>query len=150
MRLEGVVRDLRGEPVPGVIVYAYQTDATGVYPPGNDARTPDGQLHGTLRGWLRTDDRGRYTIETIRPGAYPNDIEPQHIHIHVIEPGRCTYYIDDVVFDDDPRLTPAMRRRSTGRGGPGLTMPVKDAEGRWLVTRDISLGVGIPGYPPRP
>jgi protocatechuate 3,4-dioxygenase beta subunit len=150
LRLEGIVRDARGKAVPGVILYFYQTDATGLYPPGNGARTADGRLHGTLRGWLVTDDQGRYTLDTIRPGAYPNDIEPQHIHIHVIEPGRCTYFVDDVVFEDDPRLTPAMRRRSTSRGGLGITLPTKDTSGRWFVTRDITLGAAVPGYPPRP
>jgi len=147
LRLTGIVREPSGAPAPGIILYIYQTDATGVYPPGNAARTPDGKLHGRLRGWLRTDADGGYALETIRPGGYPGDIEPQHIHIHVIEPGRCTYYIDDVVFDDDPRLTPRMRARSTGRGGSGLVAPVRDDDGRWLATRDITLGAGIADYP---
>lgn len=149
LRLTGVVRDEAGKPRGGIVLYFYQTDASGLYPPGGSGRTPDGKLHGRLRGWARTGSDGTYTVETIRPGGYPGDIEPEHIHIHVLEPGRCTYYIDDVVFEDDPRLTAGMRARQTGRGGPGIVMPTKDGEGRWIVTRDITLGKGISGYPAR-
>lgn len=139
--IEGIVRRADGTPVPGVVVYAYQTDATGVYPKGATA-------HGRLRGWVRTDKEGRYRFDTVRPGAYPSRDNPEHVHMHVIEPGRGTYYIDDVVFDDDPLLT-AERRKwfLRGRGGSGLTDPQKDERGTWRVRRDITLGKNIPGYP---
>jgi hypothetical protein len=68
--------------------------------------------------------------------------------MHVIEPGRCTYYIDPIHFEDDPRLTPEEREGvGEGRGGAALVRPVRDARGRWQVTRDIRLGQGVPGYP---
>ena len=140
LRIDGVVRDRAGKPVPGVIVYAYQTDAGGLYPGGSTR-------HGGLRGWVKTDAAGRYRFDTIRPGGYPNTTIPQHIHMHVIEPGRATYYIDDIVFTDDPRLTPAERPRYvTGRGGNGLVTPVR-RDGRLEVTRDIVLrqNLGGPG-----
>ena len=67
--------------------------------------------------------------------------------MHVIEPGRCTYFIDDIHFDDDDRLTEAQRRRmSRGRGGSGLVAPVRDESQSWWVTRDIVLGQNVPGY----
>jgi hypothetical protein len=37
-----------GAAVMSVILYVYQTDATGFYPHCKDARTPDGKLHGAL------------------------------------------------------------------------------------------------------
>ena len=68
--------------------------------------------------------------------------------MHVIEVGCCTYYVDDILFDDDPRLSAEKRRQLIqGRGGNGLASPRKDADGRWNVTRDIVLGERIPGYP---
>jgi protocatechuate 3,4-dioxygenase beta subunit len=68
--------------------------------------------------------------------------------MHVIEPGRCTYYIDDLVFEDDPRLTPEVRRAHvSGRGGPGLVSPTPDGRGGFVVRRDIRLGERVPGYP---
>lgn len=141
MRIRGVVRDQQKRPVAGVIVYAYQTDASGIYPPSTTR-------HGRLRGWVRSDAEGRYQFDTIRPGGYPNTTIPQHVHLHVIEPGRATYYIDEMVFSDDPRLTPEQRRQLvTGRGGPGLVTPVRDPAGVWNVTRDIVLGQNVPNYP---
>lgn len=151
MIIDGVVRDARGRVVPGVIVYAYHTNQAGVYPRARDVALHSAAArHGRLRGWARTDERGRYQFTTIRPGGYPGTDIPEHVHLHVIEPGRCTYYIDDVLFDDDPRLTARHRRQLlTGRGGNGLAKPVRDPEGRWRVTRDIILGAGVPDYPPR-
>lgn len=84
----------------------------------------------------------------MRPGGYPDSDLPEHVHLHVIEVGRCTYYIDDVLFEDDPRLTAAKRATLiTGRGGSGLAMPTLDEAGVHVVVRDIHLGRNIPGYP---
>lgn len=73
--------------------------------------------------------------------------EPQHVHMHIIEPRRCTYYIDSIHFRDDPLLSEAARREAeAGRGGSGLTSPTRGADGVWRVNRDIQLGAGVPGY----
>ena len=139
--LEGVVRRLDDSPADGIIVYAYHTNADGVYP---KAAT----FHGRLRGWARTDSEGRYRFKTIRPAGYPDGAECAHIHLHVIEPGIGTYYIDNIVFDDDPDLSPRLRKRSkTGRAGSGLTYPT-NRDGVWQIRRDIVLGKNIPGYKP--
>lgn len=146
MVLEGTVRTAAGQAAAGIVVYGYQTDAKGLYPSapglqGSAAR------HGRLRGWARTDAQGRYRFLTIRPAGYPNTDIPEHIHLHVIEPGRCTYYIDDVVFEDDPRLTPRQRAaHDRGRGGSGVSKPMRDASGTWHSRRDITLGAGISDY----
>ena len=140
LRIDGVVRNGKGQPVAGVIVYAYHTDHTGMYPRGVIR-------HGRLRGWARSDERGRYRFDTIRPAGYPNTDLPQHIHMHIIEPGRGTYWISDINFTDDPRLTETQRRElATGRCGSGLATPVR-RDGTWFVTRNIVLGENIPGYP---
>jgi predicted acylesterase/phospholipase RssA len=117
--VDGVVRRADGTPVPGVVVYAYQTDARGFYPADPDQADRHARRHGRLRGWAETDVAGRYRFLTVRPAGYPNTDIPQHIHLHVLELGRCTYFIDDVTFDDDPRLTASQRRRLQGRGGSG-------------------------------
>lgn len=72
---------------------------------------------------------------------------PQHVHMHVIEPGDATYWIDSLVFSDDPLLSEADRRDARdARGGGGLVVPVEDGSGFWTVRRDIALGLGVPGY----
>lgn len=139
LQIDGVVSDRAGKPAAGIIVYAYQTDAKGHYPRAETR-------HGRLRGWARSDTQGRYRFTTIRPASYPETTIPQHVHLHVIEPGRGTYYIDDLVFSDDPLLTEAQRRQMLrGRGGNGLATPTRDAEGLWHATRNITLGAGIDG-----
>lgn len=141
--LKGTVRHADGTVAPGVIVYAYHTNAAGIYP---RAEGRDATRHGRLRGFALTGAKGEYRFDTIRPGSYPNSDNPQHIHMHVIEPGRCTYWIDDVHFTDDPLLKAEDRTAPPGRGGSGITEPVKQASGAWHVRRDIVLGAGIRDY----
>ncbi|MBK8979597.1 MAG: hypothetical protein IPM29_27155 [Planctomycetes bacterium] len=105
-------------------------------------------MHGEQRGWVRADAQGRYRFESIRPEEHPGREDPQHVHMHVIEPGRRTYYIENTVFTDDPLLTAERREReSAGRGGHGMATPRREDEGVWVVRRDIVLGAGTPGYP---
>ena len=150
LRIEGTVRDKDGRPTPDIIVYAYQTNARGLYPTDPESADMEAHRHGRLRGWAKTDNQGRYRFDTIRPAGYPDTNIPAHVHMHVLEPGRCTYYVDDLLFEDDPRLTPGLRAElSLGRGGPGLAAPQAIPPGAWSVTRDIVLGANIPGYPER-
>ncbi len=146
LQLSGIVRDAAGRARAGVIVYAHQTDHRGLYPEDGVSGPDEVRRHGRLRGWASSDTEGRYTFETIRPAGYPDSGLPQHIHLNVIEPGCATYYIDDVMFEDDPRLTPKLRRKlDQGRGGHGIVMPVR-SDGVWRAQRDIVLGARIPGY----
>ena len=147
MRIAGKVMHPDGTTASGTIVYAYHTNAAGIYPRDEKLRGTAAYRHGMLRGWVKTDTEGRYRFDTIRPAGYPSSNIPQHIHMHVIEPGRCTYYIDDIVFRDDPRLTPDRLDQYThGRGGSGVVTPRRDPDGMWIVDRDIILGEGVPGY----
>ncbi len=150
MRIMGTVIDPGGDPAPGIIVYAYQTNSRGLYPPDDRFRGLAAYHHGLLRGWAVTDAQGRYSFATIRPAGYPDSDLPAHVHMHVIEVGRCTYYVDDILFEDDPRLTMEMRAALTlGRGGSGVVTPEMDRAGELVVRRDIYLGKNIPGYPVR-
>lgn len=142
--IEGTVRNAAKRPVAGVIVYAYHTDAKGEYPEAKGAN----HRHGRLRAFARTGRDGRYRFTTIRPASYPvGDPPPQHVHMHVVEPGRCHYYIDDIVFTDDPRLTEEARRQMSPR--PRRSRCRKAGEGQggtWQVQRDIVLGARIADY----
>jgi protocatechuate 3,4-dioxygenase beta subunit len=140
MVIEGTVRTLDGNLADGIIVYAYQTDYQGTYPVA-------ATRHGRLRGWAKTDENGYYRFKTIRPGTYPSRDLPQHVHMHVIEPGVGTYFIDDILFSDDPLLTSErLNQLQEGRGGDGLANPEKESGVGWKVRRDITLGLNIPGY----
>ncbi len=137
--LKGAVKKSDNSPAPGIIVYAYQTDAFGIYPKGKTR-------HGGLRAWAISDAHGNYSFSTIRPGSYPERKTAQHIHLHVIEPDVATYYIDDVTFTDDPLIDADLRDQKACRGGCGLTTPKHDVNGVWQVRRDITLGENIHDY----
>jgi protocatechuate 3,4-dioxygenase beta subunit len=144
MQLYGQVFAADGQPAAGIQIYAYQTDHAGIYPP-LDGVGPAARRQGRLRAWVVSDSAGRYRFDTVRPGGYPDSAILQHIHLHVIEAGRCTYYLDDVEFADDPRRTDHAERASP-RGGSGLTHPERGADGAWKVRRDIHLGRNVVDY----
>lgn len=145
MRISGRVLDGSGRTRAGVVVYAYQTDRTGSYPSPAQGLGREAMRHGRLRGWVRSDAQGRYAIDTIRPGSYPDEEMAEHVHMHVLEPGCFTYYIDDLMFLDDPKLSAEEQSEAHGSGGNGFLRPVM-VDGRWQVERDIVLGLGVPGH----
>ena len=137
--LSGVVYQKDGRtPAPGVIVYAYHTNTGGVYPTRGDEQGWASR-HGYLRGWVKTNERGEYRFETIRPGGYPGRTDPAHIHMIVKEPDRQEYWIDEVVFEDDPRVTERYRTAQQNRGGNGIIRLTREQSGGWSGRRDIIL-----------
>ena len=114
--LRGVVYQPDGvTPAPGVLLYAYNTDDTGVYR-REGTETGNGRRHGQLRGWLRTDAAGRYEIRTIYPGGYPGRPDPSHVHITLTPAGGREVWVDSTLFDGDPRLTDDRLAEHAGEG----------------------------------
>jgi protocatechuate 3,4-dioxygenase beta subunit len=137
--VEGVIYEADGRtPAEGVLLYAYNTNAEGVYQPGPDP-TGNERRHGRLRGWLRTGSDGRYRIETVRPAAYPGSTIPAHVHMTVQPPGGEEDWIDSIHFADDPLLTERQRRRLRGKGGSGIVQPTQDENGVQRAERDVVL-----------
>lgn len=122
-----------GEPVAGVIVYAYHTDATGLYAGG-----PKGTRHSRLRGWMRTGADGVYAFDSIKPAPYPDRSMPAHVHMTVLEPDRKPYWIDEIVFQGEHKVDAAYRAGMTNRGGDGV-IALKRVAGVWTGVRDIRL-----------
>jgi protocatechuate 3,4-dioxygenase beta subunit len=108
-----------------------------------------GRTHGYIRGWLKTGADGKYAIHTVRPGTYPTNDEPAHIHVTIKEPNVPEYYIDDFVFDDDPLLTSEKRLKLENRCGSGLLRLVKKDD-LYVGERDLFLGRNIPNHPNPP
>lgn len=145
MVLTGTIFKADGKtPAPDVILYMYHTDAKGNY--SATANQRHGKRHGHLRGWIKTDSKGRYKISSIRPASYPNGKAPQHIHPIIKEVGISPYWIDEYLFDDDPFLVQAEKDRQEKRGGAGIIHLTKNEKGIWVGKRDIILGLNVPGY----
>lgn len=137
-------------PASNVVIYYWQTDADGYYAPV-EGMDPKARRHGHLRGWVKTDDKGRYSIFTIRPAPYPKDVMPAHIHTSIKEPNIADeYYIDEFVFDDDPLLLPAWKKNPPeNRGGSGK-LRVLISDDLQIAEHNIVLGLNIPNYPGKP
>jgi len=105
--VHGTITDPAGRPVAGVEVFAYQTDAAGLYA-RDGAQDP-----WRLKGWAISDVQGRFEFETIRPAPYPNRDIPGHIHLSFVT-SCCGRQSSEVMFDDDALATPAYRQRNPG------------------------------------
>ena len=105
MRLDGRLLTNGGRAaVRDAVVFAWQTDATGVYD------RPGTPVHSwRLYGWAKTDARGTFTFTTIRPAAYPSGSEPAHVHFTVERRDGRRYFVPSLMFEDDPLVTPATR-----------------------------------------
>lgn len=144
----GTVFQLDGKtPAKDVIIYYWQTDNDGYYSPraGMDEQA---KRHGHIRGWVKTDAYGKYTIKTIRPAPYPDDVLPAHIHLSVKEPDiENEYYTDEINFDDDKLLIPHFKKYpQENRGGSGV-VKVLLKHSLQTAQHDIVLGLNIPNYP---
>ena len=141
LKLDGII------PAANVIIYYWQTNAKGYYSPKKEM-AQKAIRHGQVRGWVKTDKNGKYTIYTIRPAAYPNRSEPAHIHISIKEPHIANeYYIDDLVFDDDELLLAKQKKKpSENRGGSGILRLLLKGKLQ-IAEHNIILGLNIPNYP---
>ena len=145
LKIIGIVFEKDGKtPAQDVIIYAYHTNRDGIYEKKGDEEGW-GKRHGHFRGWVKTDANGRYAFYTFRPASYPDRQEPEHIHLTVKEPSKNEYYVSDIVFDDDPLLTPEKRNKLSNRGGSGLVI-LEENNGIYVAHRDIILGKDIPDY----
>ena len=146
MVISGIIYKPDGKtPAKDVVLYVYHTDQTGHYSKkGNEKGW--GKRHGYIRGWVKTNEKGEYKFYTLRPAAYPGENIPQHIHPTIKEAGINEYWIDEYLFDDDPKLTSAERAKAENRGGSGI-IKLQNKNGMLYGERNIILGKNVPGYP---
>ena len=87
-------------PIAGALLDIWQADVDGVY--------HDAGAEFRLRGQVLTDDQGRYSFDTIKPGAYllaANSWRPAHLHYIVSKPSYRPI-TTQVYFAGDPFLPP--------------------------------------------
>lgn len=105
-------------PVKGAIVFAYQTDAKGLYHRA-------GKLGWRLQGWAVTDAQGAFEFATIRPAPYPARTVPAHLHLTVAGGGVPRQWTDEIRFADDPLISKNELARSSAEGKFGDVRPVR-------------------------
>ncbi len=120
-------------PAAGVELYAYHTDAEGLYSETNDNTDP------RLEATVRTGADGRYQLRTIKPAPYPGGGVPAHIHYR-ISGGGFPDQRADLNFAGDPYLSSRAVERSAEHGRFGSISPLeKGAGGVWQVVFDLKL-----------
>jgi protocatechuate 3,4-dioxygenase beta subunit len=104
LTVSGVVAGPDGAPIAGASLYVYQTDREGYYgvKPASDSNNP------RLKAYLRSDAKGTWSFDTIKPGSYPGSRNPAHIHFEVSAAGRANR-IFEIVFEGDPFITEPMK-----------------------------------------
>lgn len=146
IEISGVIYKSDGTtPAPGVVLYVYHTDQNGYYST-KGGETGWGKRHGYIRGWMKTNDKGEYKFYTLKPGKYPSNNSPAHIHPTVKEPDKNEYWIDEYVFEDDKLVDDTYRKHASNRGGDGIIKLTKNDNGIYTGRRDIILGKNIPNY----
>jgi protocatechuate 3,4-dioxygenase beta subunit len=117
--LTGRIVGTDGSPAANTIIFAYHTDRNGLY----DARDK-GPHSWRLKGWAKSGTDGRFTFQTIRPGSYPNERIPAHVHFSAFTPSGERYHLGEVRFADDPLLSATDRSDSEREGEFGDIRPV--------------------------
>ena len=105
IRVEGIVLDGDGEPVPDVVLEVWQADAHGRYTHPADPRGLPLDHGFTGYGRIATDADGHYAFTTVKPGTVPFDAERQqapHISIAILGRGLLNHLYTRLYFDDEP------------------------------------------------
>ena len=103
----GRVLDGDGRPVRNNLVEVWQANAAGRYTHHNDAHPAPLDPNFSGAGRCLTDDEGRYSFVTVKPGAYPwknhdNAWRPAHIHFSVFGSSFRSRLVTQMYFPGDP------------------------------------------------
>ncbi len=146
MTVSGRVLDGDGRPVRRQLVEVWQANAGGRYIHQRDQHPAPLDENFTGTGRCLTDDEGRYSFTTIKPGPYPwknhqNAWRPAHIHFSLFGTDFTQrsitqmYFPGDPLFDLDPIFTavrdPRARERLVATYDHDLTRPEWSLGYRW-------------------
>lgn len=107
--VSGQVVDEDGRPQSRTLVEVWQANACGRYRHDLDGHDAPLDPNFTGTGRVLTDDAGRYSFITVKPGAYPwanswNAWRPAHIHFSLFGPAFATRLVTQMYFPGDPLL----------------------------------------------
>ncbi|WP_214102741.1 protocatechuate 3,4-dioxygenase subunit beta [Acrocarpospora catenulata] len=147
----GRILDRAGRPVRGQLVEVWQANAAGRYAHQRDQHPAPLDPNFTGTGRCLTDDEGRYSFVTIKPGAYPwknhvNAWRPAHIHFSIFGTAFAQRLVTQMYFPNDP-LFPydpiynsvtgeAARQRMIARYDHDLSSPEWSLGYRWDIVLD--------------
>lgn len=111
VRIEGVLRDGAGEPVPDGMVEVWQAHPSGRYDHPEDPRTDLALTPGfTGFGRCGTDAQGRFAFVTLKPGCVPGpggSMQAPHIEVAVFGRGLLKQLFTRLYFPDEAKANAA-------------------------------------------
>ena len=121
--IQGRVLDGDGQPVPDAVVEIWQADADGRYHHLEQSGTRNDAASFFGFGRIPTDDHGRFSFTTIKPGpVHSPDGKPQapHLQISVFMRGLLKQLVTRLYFPEEPlnasdvvlRVVPESRRQT--------------------------------------
>ena len=120
IRIEGIVYDGDGKPVPDAMIELWQADAMGRYAHPADPRSSNASFSGFGRFGTGTDPDSKFIFETVKPGRVDGQQAP-HVNVIVMMRGMLSHAFTRIYFSDeadanarDPVLAtvPAERRQT--------------------------------------
>jgi protocatechuate 3,4-dioxygenase beta subunit len=105
--VSGRVLDEGGRPLRGTLVEVWQANAAGRYLHARDQHPAPLDPNFSGAGRCVTDDDGRYSFTTVKPGPYPwgnhhNAWRPAHIHFSMLGQAFVQRLVTQMYFPGDP------------------------------------------------
>jgi protocatechuate 3,4-dioxygenase beta subunit len=155
--VSGRILDTAGRPLRATLVEIWQANAAGRYMHRWDRWPAELDRNFSGAGRCVTDDEGRYSFTTVKPGPYPwgnhhNAWRPAHIHFSLL--GRAfvqrlvtqMYFPGDPLFEYDPIFNsvrdPKARERMVSRFSIEATQP------NWALAYEFDVHLRGPGETP--
>ena len=136
LKITGTIYESDGlTPAKDVILFVEQPNENGDF----DLRKENDKRYVNHRGWVKTDADGHYTLYTFVPGGDRRYKQLQQIFPVIKESSKPEYQIETYLFDEDPLLTKACRKKINKKGDPSRILKLKKEGGLLVAQRDIVL-----------
>jgi protocatechuate 3,4-dioxygenase beta subunit len=113
LKISGTIYKSDGKtPASDVIMYIEHADEDGDF----DLRKLDDKRYTYHRGWIKTNASGQYAFYTFIPGGDRRYNQLQQLFPTVKEGANEFYNLESFLFDSDPLLTKACRKKIAKKG----------------------------------
>lgn len=136
LKITGIIYKNDGvTPAKNILLFIHQSDENGKF----ELSRYNKKRYVRHRGWVRTDEDGRYTFYTFVPGSYLLGNELKQILPIIKEPNKPEYKIETFLFDNDPLLKGSCREKVV-ETNPNRILKLDKKEGLYVAERNIILG----------